>query len=78
VAEGSIISRFRERSEDRFGSFASVAGVSRTRLFEAIRDHQLTVRKAGRSTLVFPQDLRDWLNSLPVRGKQATRSEVAS
>ena len=48
---------------------AESAGVSRTRIFEAIRDGTLTARKAGKQTLIEPDELRRWVRSLPVRGR---------
>jgi hypothetical protein len=50
---------------------ARVAGVSRTRIFDAVRRRELTVRKAGRSTIVTRDELLVWINSLPVKGKPA-------
>jgi hypothetical protein len=49
---------------------ARIAGVSRTRIFEAVRKEELTVRKAGRASIVTHDDLMAWINSLPVKGKQ--------
>ena len=43
-------------------------GVSRTRIFEAVRSGQLAARKAGRSTLIEVEELRRWVKSLPARG----------
>ena len=43
-------------------------GVSRTRIFEAVRSGQLAARKAGRSTLIEVEELRRWVKSLPPRG----------
>jgi len=48
---------------------ADAVGVSRTRLFEAIRNQELTARKAGRATIVEVVALLAWLRSLPTRGK---------
>jgi uncharacterized protein with von Willebrand factor type A (vWA) domain len=48
---------------------ARIAGVSRTRIFDAVRRRELTIRKAGRSSIVTHGDLIDWINSLPVKGK---------
>ena len=36
---------------------ARLAGISRTRLFEVARKKELTIRKAGRSSLVMHDDL---------------------
>jgi excisionase family DNA binding protein len=48
---------------------AKAAGVTRERLYQAVRANELTARKAGRSTLVLRSDLETWLLSLPTRGK---------
>jgi hypothetical protein len=48
---------------------ARIAGVSRTRIFEAVRKQELTVRKAGRASIVTHDDLVAWIKSLPARGK---------
>jgi hypothetical protein len=45
------------------------AGVSRTRIFEAIRDGALIARKAGKSTVIELDELRRWIRSLPTRGR---------
>lgn len=49
---------------------ARVVGVSRTRIFDAVRKQELTIRKAGRASIVTHDDLMDWIRSLPVKGKQ--------
>lgn len=43
------------------------AGVSRTRIFGAIKNKQLPARKAGKSTIILADDLSAWLKSLPYR-----------
>jgi excisionase family DNA binding protein len=48
---------------------AASAGVSRTRIFEAIRDGTLTARKAGKNTIIEPDELQRWVRSLPTRGR---------
>ena len=47
----------------------AVAGVPRTKVFQAIRDRKLTARKAGRSTVILRDDLLKYLESLPIKGK---------
>jgi excisionase family DNA binding protein len=42
-------------------------GVSRTRIFEAVRKNELTARKAGRSTIIETDELKRWVRSLPTR-----------
>jgi excisionase family DNA binding protein len=44
-------------------------GVSRTRIFQAIRDKEITARKAGRSTVIEFEELKRWVRSLPARGR---------
>jgi hypothetical protein len=50
---------------------AAAAGVSRTRIFEAIRDGALTARKAGKATVIETDELRRWVRNLPTRGPRA-------
>lgn len=45
------------------------AGVSRTRIFEAIRDGALTARKSGKTTIIEPNELQRWIRNLPVPGR---------
>jgi excisionase family DNA binding protein len=45
-------------------------GVSRTRIFQAIRDEELTARKAGKSTLIEMAELTRWLSTLPTKGRR--------
>jgi hypothetical protein len=47
----------------------AIAGVSRTRIFAAIRDRELTARKAGRQTIIETVELQRWISSLPTRGR---------
>ena len=49
---------------------AVAVGVTRTRLFEAVRGNELTARKAGKATIVEVSELHRWLRSLPTRGRQ--------
>jgi excisionase family DNA binding protein len=52
---------------------ATSAGVSRTRIFRAIRDRELTCRKSGKASLIELSELRRWIRSLPTRGRRAAR-----
>lgn len=45
------------------------AGVSRTKIFEAIRENALTARKSGKTTIIEPPELQRWIRSLPSRGR---------
>jgi hypothetical protein len=60
----------------RIEDVPAVAGVSRTRIFQAARSRELTVRKAGRASIVTHDDLLDWIRSLPVKGEPMNRAPV--
>ncbi len=47
-----------------------LTGISRARIFEAVRDGQLTVRKNGKASIVEVDELRRYVRSLPTRGRQ--------
>jgi excisionase family DNA binding protein len=49
---------------------ALVTGFSRTRIFRAIRDDELTARKSGKATVIETTELTRWIRSLPTRGRQ--------
>ena len=49
---------------------AASTGFSRTRIFEAIKDQQLTARKDGKATVIEVGELARWLQTLPTRGRQ--------
>src|ERR1700730_10757917 len=49
---------------------AVVAGVARTRMFEAVRMKKITARKAGRATIIEHDELVAYVRSLPTVGKQ--------
>jgi hypothetical protein len=51
------------------GDAPAIAGVSRTRIFAAIRDGELVARKAGRRTIIEMSELQRWIRSLPMRGR---------
>ncbi len=46
-----------------------VTGTTRSRIYGAIRDKQLTARKAGKATILLVDELGAWLKSLPTVGK---------
>ena len=56
----------------------SVAGVTRTQVFEAIRAQELTARKCGRRTLVEANELRRWISTFPTRGRTPDKSTMAA
>jgi excisionase family DNA binding protein len=43
----------------------AVAGIGRTKIYQAIADGSLKARKCGKRTLVLRNELRDFLSSLP-------------
>ena len=47
-----------------------VVGVKRTRIFEAVRSREITIRKAGRSSIIEVAELQRWINSLPTKGRR--------
>ncbi len=42
-----------------------VAGIGRTKIYEAIGSGKLIAKKAGRRTIILPKHLEDYLESLP-------------
>jgi ribosomal protein L25 (general stress protein Ctc) len=58
---------------------AVVAGVARSRMFEAVRTKKITARKAGRATIIEHHELVAYVRSLPTVGKQSpsTGNDVA-
>ena len=48
----------------------SIAGVTRTQVFDAIRSRELTARKCGRRTIIEAGELRRWISTFPIRGRQ--------
>jgi hypothetical protein len=47
-----------------------VSGLTRTRVFEAIRQKQLMARKIGRRTIVEAAELERFISTLPTRGRE--------
>ena len=56
----------------------STVGVSRSRIFQAIRDNEITARKAGRSTIIEIDELRRWVKSLPTKGRTPASCGVSA
>ena len=56
---------------------ASIAGVSRSFLYERLADGSIDSRKAGRRRLVVSSSLTNWMNNLPIIAlKQAPAKEA--
>jgi hypothetical protein len=53
---------------------AEITDTSRTRIFGAIRDGELTAHKAGKATIIEIDELRRWVRSLPTRGRKPMQS----
>jgi excisionase family DNA binding protein len=51
---------------------AVVTGRSRSRIFKAIKDKELTARKDGRATLIEAEELRRWVQAMPTIGRAQT------
>jgi excisionase family DNA binding protein len=48
---------------------AEATGFSRTRIFNAIRDGEMTAHKDGKATIIEVAEVVRWVRSLPTRGK---------
>ena len=57
---------------------AESTGLSRTRLFGAVREEKLTVRKDGKSTIVELDELQRYVRSLPTRGRPTMAGDEAA
>ena len=53
---------------------AAATGRTRTRIFKAIKDQELTARKDGRATLIEDSELQRWVRSMPTIGRQSNRA----
>jgi excisionase family DNA binding protein len=49
---------------------AESTGFSRTRIFQAIREGELSARKDGKATVIEVAELQRWLRTLPIRGRE--------
>jgi excisionase family DNA binding protein len=49
---------------------AAATGRTRTRIFQALRNKEITGRKDGRSTLIEASELLRWIRSMPAVGRQ--------
>ena len=55
-----------------------ITGIPRTKIFEAVRAKELTVRKAGRSTIVEHAELVRYIKALPTKGRKPETVAVSS
>jgi hypothetical protein len=46
-----------------------LGGVSRSRIFRAVQNNEITIRKNGRTSIVEIAELARWLKTLPTKGK---------
>lgn len=62
--------RVRKNARPRLGysiqEFADAIGVSRSLIYQALRQGQLTARKIGKRTVISAEDANKFLNRLPV------------
>jgi hypothetical protein len=58
-----------KRLSYRLNEAVTATGMSKTRLYAAIRSRKLRVRKDGKATILLADELEDWLHSLKVIGK---------
>src|SRR5262245_45689136 len=70
IGEGRLSSCF-ARIAYPIEEAAVIAGVARTRMFEAVRTKKITARKAGRATIIEHDELVAYVRSLPTVGKQS-------
>jgi excisionase family DNA binding protein len=57
----------RERLAYSIQDVTKLTGLGRSYIYEEIRDGRLRIRKAGRRSLVLPDDLKAWLASLTAK-----------
>ena len=57
---------------------AEATGFSRTRIFNAIRDREITAHKDGKATIIEVAELVRWVRSLPTRGKPPEAANPAA
>lgn len=56
----------------------AISGVTRTQVFQAIRDRELTARKRGRRTIIEISELRRWISTFPTKGRAPEISNRAA
>jgi excisionase family DNA binding protein len=53
-------------------------GLSRSRIFEAIKEQRLTARNDGKATVIEVDELMRFVRSLPPRGRQPEGNQAAA
>lgn len=56
---------------------SEVSRIGRTSIYEAISSRELIARKNGRRTVILADDLRQWLQNLPITNRNSP-AEVES
>jgi excisionase family DNA binding protein len=49
---------------------AAATGRSRSRIYKAVKDKELTARKDGRATIFEDNELRRWIRTFPTVGRE--------
>jgi excisionase family DNA binding protein len=57
---------------------AEATGFSRTRIFNAIREGEITARKDGKATVIETAEIVRWVRSMPARGRAPNAQSVAA
>ena len=57
---------------------ATVTGRSRSRIFKAIKNEELTARKDGKATVIEDDELRRWVRTFPTVGRPVAAAHVAA
>ena len=55
---------------------AEVSGLSRTRIFGAIKNKELAARKIGKVTIIDDDELRRWMKTFPTIGRAPDASQT--
>ena len=55
---------------------ATVTGRSRSRIFKAIKEKELTARKDGKATVLEADELRRWVRTFPTVGRKVAAGGV--
>jgi hypothetical protein len=55
---------------------AAITGLTRTRIFAAIKAKELTAHKDGRATIITPDELRRFVGAFPTIGRNPDKAAV--